>query len=86
MEEAHPPEPPLPPDSAVLPCQSTWVAVELLDAAGQPVAAAEYVLTLPDGSERRGRLDEAGYAIERNVPEPGRCRVRFPNAGAVRPR
>ena len=86
MEAAHPAEPPQPAGAAALGCQKTWVAVELLDAAGQPVAGAEYLITLPDGSTRRGRLDANGYAIERDVGDAGQCTVEFPGSGPVRPR
>lgn len=86
MEQAFPPEPSLPADAAVLPCSRTWVALELLDAAGQPVAGAEYVLTLPDGTQRRGRLDAQGFALERDVGDAGQCHAVFPGVGPVRPR
>ncbi len=41
------------------------------------VAELEYVLHLPDGSERRGHLDETGHARKENLP-PGKILIEFP--------
>ncbi|PTT24770.1 hypothetical protein [Pseudomonas sp. HMWF021] len=67
------------PAGAVMPCQTTWVGIELRRSDGLPVPRAEYVLTLPDGSKRHGMLDEKGYAVEKDVGEAGQCHVYFPN-------
>ena len=53
-----------------------WIEVRYRDADGNPVANAEYVLTLPDGEEREGSLDSDGFARVEDVP-PGVCQVRF---------
>lgn len=55
----------------------TWIGIELVDADGNPVAGEEYEITLPDGSVRKGTLDDAGKAHERGI-DPGTCAVRFP--------
>ena len=41
---------------------------------GNLQANADYILHLPDGQERRGTLDDQGYAREEDVP-PGPCRI-----------
>ncbi len=55
-----------------------WIEIELKDPAGHPVPNAEYKITLPDGEEKNGTLDENGFAIERQIP-PGRVRIEFAN-------
>ena len=56
-----------------------WVDVELVDGDNRPMGGERYVLTLPDGTEREGKLGEEGRATEKDVP-PGRISVRFPDA------
>lgn len=55
-----------------------WVEIELVDEDGNPIADENYVLHLPDGQERKGKLDRNGYAKEKDVP-PGKIFVEFPN-------
>ncbi|MFH1197540.1 MAG: hypothetical protein V1720_17710 [bacterium] len=55
-----------------------WLRIELLDYAGNPIPNAEYVLHMPDGSDKEGTLDDEGKAIEENLP-PGRIDVEFRN-------
>jgi hypothetical protein len=55
-----------------------YLEIELTNPKGDPVANEDYKVTLPDGSTRQGKLDEAGRAIEKNVP-PGKCIIEFPN-------
>jgi hypothetical protein len=62
-------------DSGLLAFQD-WVAISLA-VGGRPGAQEEYVLHMPDGSERRGKLDDQGQAKEKDVP-PGTFRVEFP--------
>ncbi len=62
-------------DSGLLKFQD-WVGISLT-LGGVAAAGEEYVLHLPDGSERRGKLDDAGKAREKDVP-PGTFRVEFP--------
>lgn len=51
----------------------TWIAFEVTDAVGQPVAGKSFTLTLPDGSTRDGTLDENGKARLNRIP-PGSCK------------
>jgi type VI secretion system secreted protein VgrG len=55
----------------------TWIAIQLVDEDGEPVAEASYEVTLPDGSVRTGKLGGDGRAEERGV-QAGTCQVRFP--------
>jgi len=55
-----------------------WVEIALNDNLGRPVTDEDYVLTLPDGSERKGTLDKDGRAIEKDIP-PGKINIEFPN-------
>lgn len=54
-----------------------WIEVELFDDKGRPVADTDYILRLPDGTEKRGRLDGSGKARVDDVP-PGKFRIVFP--------
>ncbi len=54
-----------------------WIQIELLDASGQPVPKADYLVKLADGSEIEGKLDDNGRAkIEGIIP--GNYWVQFP--------
>jgi hypothetical protein len=55
-----------------------WIEVELLDSGGRPVPNADYILRLPDGTEKRGQLDGDGRARVEDVP-PGAFKIVFPN-------
>ncbi len=55
-----------------------YVDIVLTNQNGTPIPDQDYVLYMPDGSQRKGKLDKTGRAMERNVP-PGDCRVEFPN-------
>jgi hypothetical protein len=57
--------------------------IELLGEDGTPIADKEYIIHLPDGSQRRGRLDRNGYARESRV-SPGKVRIEFPDYEAPR--
>jgi hypothetical protein len=57
---------------------TTWIEIELLDAAEHPMAGQRYRLTLPDGSVRDGRLDARGFARVDGF-DPGTCQVTFPD-------
>jgi len=61
-----------------------WVEIELRDRAGGAIPNATFVLTLADGTEKRGTLNQAGKAVVEEVP-PGRFTVDFPDLeeGAV---
>jgi hypothetical protein len=59
----------------------TWVSIELLDDAGDPVRDIAFELELPDGSKRSGRLDERGRARFDGI-KPGECKLSFPDIDA----
>lgn len=58
--------------------EQAWVAIELIDEEGKPVAGARYRLVLPDGSVREGQLDAKGTAHVEGIA-PGQCKVSFPD-------
>jgi len=53
------------------------MTIDLKNTSGESIGNVDYVLHLPDGSKRKGKLDENGYAREDNLP-PGRTTVEFP--------
>lgn len=55
-----------------------WIEIELRDEDGNVLPNEDYVLHLPDGQQRPGRLDENGFAREADIP-PGTVRVEFPS-------
>lgn len=56
-----------------------WIAIVVLDEAGDPVADEPYVLHLPDGAEVEGRTDADGRARHEAIAR-GSCRIVFPRA------
>ena len=52
--------------------------ITLADENGEPAASEKYVLHLPDGTKRDGKLDSDGYAREDDIP-PGEVEVEFPD-------
>jgi len=54
-----------------------YVDIELKDGEGNPVDGAEYILYLPNGEIRQGKLDKNGSKREDNIP-PGRGQIVFP--------
>ena len=65
--------PPMPLD----PKKKHWVAIEMLDVEGKPVAGMDYQITLPDGSTLEGILDTKGTAMITGI-DAGNCQVSFP--------
>jgi hypothetical protein len=59
-----------------------YIEISLCDADGNPRADERYVLHLPDGSTKEGRLDARGKAREEGIP-PGHIRVEFPGRRQV---
>jgi len=59
-----------------------YIEITLKDSGGNPVPDADFVLYLPDGSEKKGKLDADGYARVEDVP-PGSVRVEFPDLDQV---
>ena len=62
--------------------ETTWVEIQLVDEAGEPVPKARYELKLPDGGVQRGALDYRGRARADGITLPGTCMVRFPDLDA----
>jgi hypothetical protein len=59
--------------------KKSWIEIELLDEAGQPVPGEAYRITLPDGTTvAEGTTDEKGRARVDHI-DPGTCKVTFPN-------
>jgi len=56
----------------------TWIRIELLGDEDRGIADAAYVVALPDGSERRGKLDARGQAAVFDISPEGPCDVTFP--------
>ena len=56
----------------------SWIEIELLDDAGDPVSGARYRVTLPDGTADEGTLDAKGFARVDGFA-PGECKVEFPD-------
>lgn len=54
-----------------------WLEIQPKDVQGRPVPNRDFVVTLADGSERRGTLDANGRARIEDVP-PGPIRISFP--------
>jgi hypothetical protein len=58
--------------------KKSWIEIELVDEAGEPVAGESYEITLPDGKTTKGTLDSKGFARVDGI-DPGTCKVTFPN-------
>jgi type VI secretion system secreted protein VgrG len=56
----------------------TWVAIELVDEAGAPMAGVRYRLVLPNGEVRQGKLGKDGTARADDIPG-GDCKISFPD-------
>lgn len=58
----------------------TWIEIEMVDEADQPVVGMSYKIELPDGSISEGVLDHKGHArVEQFVKGSGQCKVSFPS-------
>jgi hypothetical protein len=55
----------------------SWVAIELADEAGKPMAGESFTVTLPNGQEVNGILDSKGTVRIEGI-DPGTCKVSFP--------
>lgn len=54
-----------------------WIEINLRDAADNPIGDKEYIIHLPDGSEKRGMLDKDGFARLEDIP-PGKVEIEIP--------
>ncbi len=74
--------PPLPgqpqPPGREPPAALTWIEITLVDETGEPLPGERFLLVLPDGSRRNGRLDDKGFARVEQIPA-GVCDVSFPD-------
>jgi hypothetical protein len=61
--------------------RTAWIEIRLVDEDDKPVPSVAYEIKLPDGSMRRGTLDEEGSAYIGNI-DPGECQVSFPDLDA----
>ncbi len=57
--------------------ETSWIELQMVDEADEPVAGIEYEVTLPDGSVATGTLDSNGFARIEGC-EPGQCEITFP--------
>ena len=57
--------------------EKSWIEIELVDEADQPVAGAKYQVELPDGKIATGTTGPDGMARITGV-EPGTCKICFP--------
>lgn len=55
-----------------------WVELELVDEEGNQKPDEEYIIHLPDGTQKKGNLDSKGYAKVEDIP-PGKFSVEYPN-------
>lgn len=60
----------------------TWIAIQLVDDQGKPIAYKRYRIELPNGSTNDGMLDENGMARVDGI-DPGTCEVSFPDLHTV---
>jgi len=58
--------------------KKSWIEIELVDEAGEPVAGEAYEITLPNGTTTKGTLDGKGFARVDGI-DPGTCKVTFTN-------
>jgi uncharacterized Zn-binding protein involved in type VI secretion len=59
------------------------VEIELKNEDGDPVSGEEFMLVLPTGEVRTGKLDSNGQGLEKQIP-PGNCEVMFPRVKVYR--
>jgi hypothetical protein len=60
-----------------------WIEIELKDLKGLPIKEEEYILTFPDGKQKKGRLDDNGCTKLENIL-PGRYKIIFPKKEDVK--
>lgn len=60
-----------------------YIEIQLKDEKDKPMGGEEYILYLPDGEVRKGKLDRDGYKKEEKIP-PGLCQIKFPNLTDVK--
>jgi hypothetical protein len=55
-----------------------WLEIELMDENDNPISKQDYIVTLPNGDTKDGKLDQNGYALIKDIP-PGRVAIEFPH-------
>jgi len=73
-----PPAPAPPAETKSTEKETYWVEIALIGEDGQPVPGEEFVILLPDGRRETGKLDGQGLARFSELPNPGTCKVSFP--------
>lgn len=58
--------------------KTSWIEIELVDEEDEPVPGEKYEVTLPDGSVKKGTLDQQGFARVDYI-DPGTCQITFPD-------
>lgn len=58
--------------------RTAWIEIQLIDDKDQPMVNEPYWIVVPDGSTRKGELDENGFARITDIL-PGDCVVKFPD-------
>ena len=58
--------------------ETSWIEIELIDMEDGPVPGERYIVTLPDGTEKEGRIGATGI-VKVAVESPGTCKVTFPD-------
>ena len=76
-----PPEAAAPMLSELLVVERTWIAWEVLDPHGKPLAGIAYELDTPDGEIRTGKTDAQGRVRESGIAK-GTCAIRFTSNAA----
>lgn len=59
-----------------------WIEIYLQDINGNPLENAEYTVSLPDGTEKKAKLDSKGYAKIENVP-PGKYMIKLTESNYI---
>jgi hypothetical protein len=57
---------------------TSWIAIRMVDALGDPARGLTYRITLPDGDTREGKLDDRGLA-RIDGTAAGNCTISFPD-------
>jgi uncharacterized Zn-binding protein involved in type VI secretion len=62
--------------------EKTYVEFQLLNYNGEPIPHANYIMTLPDGEKRHGKLDNNGIVFIDKIPH-GKCDIVFPDIESI---
>lgn len=73
----HEPIDPERPEHIPDPKKTSWIEIELVDEAGEPVPGEWFEVVCPDGSVACGTTDEKGWAKVTGI-DPGSCDITFP--------